>query len=58
MVLIDRDNVFEFEVDDSEIIVGNGRVDVDHEKWCRIINESRRLAFENSRLWDLVTKEE
>ena len=34
---------FTMEVDDSEIIVGNGRVDLSQKKWMQAVNEIRRL---------------
>lgn len=49
-------NELTIEVDDSEIILGNGRVDLSGEKWAQTINEIRRLTAENERLEWMVNE--
>ena len=44
------DTTFEIEVDDSEIFLGNGRVDLSADKWCHTVCELLRAKKKIKRL--------
>jgi len=43
-------DTFTIEVDDSEILLGNGRVDLSADKWCHTVCELNRAQVEIERL--------
>jgi hypothetical protein len=47
-------DTFTIEVDDSEILLGNGRVDLSVDKWCHTVCELRRAQAEIERLRERI----
>ena len=51
-------DTFTIEVDDSEILLGNGRVDLSADKWCHTVCELRRAQAEIERLQQRIERYE